>query len=244
MNRVVVPINLLVSVSVLLASCLSTSKAQTAVPAVEQTQLMLIPDDIRNVLVCEVLLIYRDGLKLHLDVYNSMGLNDCPAEVWTSLDAEEMAKEYGAVSVLLNGPRYQLMNEIIRDADDLTGVIGDFEGMQMRHVAQLEFPIWRTTSRTYHESSVEKNSTHVYHAGTRVFELISRDGTVYRMQSYSQKVDSDLTIDDLETLGEKLDLPRGWTYRTSVLSEDSALTAKGTAYVIQEEFENSYMKIP
>jgi hypothetical protein len=45
-------------------------------------------------------------------VYNSFPLNDCPAELWSALDAQAIAAENGEAAALLNGPRYWLMNSI------------------------------------------------------------------------------------------------------------------------------------
>ena len=55
--------------------------------------------------------------------------------------------------------------------------------------------------------------------------------------------DAELTIADLETLGERLTLPDGWRYETRVLTEDSELKADGLAYVINDDLGNSYQKI-
>ena len=60
------------------------------------------------------------------------------------------------------------------------------------------------------------------------------------MQSFSQFVDTNLSYDDLEDLGERLALPAGWRYRTRMLDADLDVTADGTATVIQDELQNTY----
>jgi hypothetical protein len=80
-------------------------------------------------------------------------------------------------------------------------------------------------------------------AGSQVYELVSPDGDIYRMQSYSHEVDPTLTIDDLETLGDRLDLPEGWSFQTRILEEDSFLTADGIAYLVSDELNNAYQLI-
>ena len=45
-------------------------------------------------------------------------------------------------------------------------------------------------------------------------------GDVYRRQTFAQVVDPTLTLEDLETLAERLNLPEGWMYRAKVLSEN------------------------
>ncbi|MEO1443743.1 MAG: hypothetical protein AAFV33_25300, partial [Chloroflexota bacterium] len=51
-------------------------------------------------------------LTFNVEVYNTINLNQCPAEQWNVLDDETMADEYNAVQVILNGPRYWVINEI------------------------------------------------------------------------------------------------------------------------------------
>lgn len=92
-------------------------------------------------------------------------------------------------------------------------------------------------------SEVQRTTTYLYKAGYVVYELSLPDGDVHRMQSYSQMADPTLTIDDLETLGERLELPEGWSYQARVLSEDSELKADGLAYVINDDLFNSYQMV-
>ena len=51
----------------------------------------------------------------------------------------------------------------------------------------------------------------------------------YLMQSYSQIRDPELSIGQLRSLGDRLDLPQGWTYRSRRLKRDLTLHANGTA---------------
>ena len=63
------------------------------------------------------------------------------------------------------------------------------------------------------------------------------------MQSYSLTEDRSLTAADLSALGDRLELPDGWSYRSSVLDEplQLALSPNG-AIVVQDEFDNSYQR--
>ncbi len=60
----------------------------------------------------EVLLVTVGADGPQATVYNTYPLNDCPADLWSQLDAEALAAEHGAVAALLNGPRYWLMDDI------------------------------------------------------------------------------------------------------------------------------------
>jgi len=50
-----------------------------------------------------------------------------------------------------------------------------------------------------------------------------------------------MSPESLLTLGERLELPDGWSYRTRVLEEELIVDTTATiATVLQDEFENSY----
>jgi len=61
------------------------------------------------------------------------------------------------------------------------------------------------------------------------------------MQAYCVGVDPTITQERLETLGEKLTMPSGWSYRSRLLEEELVVdTTRTIATVLQDEFENSY----
>ena len=65
----------------------------------------LVPD-MRNVRYGEVLGVFaRDG-RFEAEVFGTQLINDCPQELWETLDATEIAADMGAIGVKLNGPRY------------------------------------------------------------------------------------------------------------------------------------------
>jgi hypothetical protein len=50
-----------------------------------------------------------------------------------------------------------------------------------------------------------------------------------------------MTEESLATLGERLALPEGWSYRTRVLETELVVdTSASLATVVQDEFENTY----
>jgi hypothetical protein len=61
------------------------------------------------------------------------------------------------------------------------------------------------------------------------------------MQAYSQIVNKQLQLEDLETLGTQLALPAGWSFETFVLESDFDLPSdNGIATVVQDELRNTY----
>ncbi|MEM7134390.1 MAG: hypothetical protein AAF702_49425 [Chloroflexota bacterium] len=203
------------------------------------------PDDIRDYRYCEIIPVFRSGVTFNVEVYNTIGLNECPADPWDALDTEAMAESYDAAEVKLNGPRYWVINKVVGEGKTAAGKTVDFNGIEMNLAAIIETKLWEGTvgGKLYTENEVQRSTTYTYNARATVYELISPAGEVYRMQSYSQIIDPTLTIDDLETLGERLELPEGWRYQARVLTEDSKLIADGLAYVIADDLLNSYQKV-
>jgi hypothetical protein len=61
------------------------------------------------------------------------------------------------------------------------------------------------------------------------------------MQTWSQVVDPTLSRADLAKLGDRLNLPAGWTYHSRVLPETLRVdTTTQAAEVLQDDLTNSY----
>lgn len=173
-------------------------------------------------------------------VYNTFGLNDCPAELWSQLDADAVAKEHGAAAALLNGPRYWLMDSVEKVATG-TGEpeIATFGGIDMARQATVKLNSMNPAP--YRPNVVTRNTVFVFNSGETVFELVDPDGRHWVMQTWSQVVDPTLAYEDLAGLASRLSLPDGWSYRARVLDEDLRIdTRTEAAHVLQDDLTNSY----
>jgi hypothetical protein len=57
-------------------------------------------------------------------------------------------------------------------------------------------------------------------------------------------VDPTLEESDLSGLGERLELPDGWTFRSLTLTEELRVeTVEADAVVLQDDLRNSYSKV-
>lgn len=202
------------------------------------------PAELRGTRYCEIIPVYRDGISFRLEVYNTLGQNDCPPALWDAIDPKKLAAELGAEEVVMNGPRFWVMDRIIAAGDTKDGATKVFDGLAATQRATLSLPFRDIIfgSRPYSEKTVIRDTTYVYDAGKPVYEITDGDGDVYVMQTFAEIVDKELTMDDLATLGERLKLPRGWSYGTRVLDDEMRLTASGEAYLIQDELQNSYQR--
>jgi hypothetical protein len=196
--------------------------------------------DMRGVRYGEVLAVYlRDG-GLHAEVYGTQMLNDCPQELWETLDAPTIAAEMGAAFVKLNGPRHWMLDGLGTKVAVVEPVFRDFNGLTMRRIATVELGD-SPAAAPYAERHVNRGAVFFFDAGKPVYELVRPDGVAYVMQAYCIGVDPTLTEADLPALGERLALPEGWTYRTRILDEELAVdTTAHVATVVQDELENTY----
>ena len=197
--------------------------------------------DMHDARYCEILELRGSPPDAEVIVWNTIGLNDCPAAWWEGLDAGEIADERGDSLVVLNGPRHFLMDS----ARARTGAVHSFHGERLRRVATLPIHSYADLAQTpYAERTVDRLNTWHWRAGRLIFELRAPDGSDYVMQSYSQIVDPKLTFADLRTLGRRLELPQGWRYRVKRLKRPLTLRAKGSATILQDELKNTYQRVP
>jgi hypothetical protein len=186
----------------------------------------------------EVLLVTPGEAGPQASVYNSFPLNDLPAELWSALDPHTIATENGAAAALLNGPRYWLMNAIEKQPQG-PRIIKNFGGIDMQ--LQATVLLSGMEPAPYTANQVNRHTVFTFYAGEEVYELQDAAFRRWIMQTWSQIVDPELSRADLPGLGERLNLPGGWTYQTRVL--DSPLTIDTTntaAQVLQDDLKNSY----
>ena len=200
------------------------------------------PLDLRDARYCEVLELRGELPDAKVNVWNTIAFSDCPQPKFETLDPAAIAAQTGAALVLINGPRYFLMDSAEARIGSRVRVFG---GMRMRKVAQLPIAsVADLAQRTYSERTVERVNNWQWEEGSRVYELLAPDGATYVMQSYTLMRDPLLTIGDLRRLGDRLALPEGWRYRTRRLSRDLALGAEGEATILQDDLLNTYQRVP
>lgn len=225
---------------ILAAWCASAAaEAPVATPAIHGNVI----EGVRNARYCEIIPIVRDGLHLTATVYNTLGLNDCPAKVWDSITEDAMKQRFDAVTVLLNGPRYFLMDSIEASGATEAGKKIDAGGLELTKRATIDVGLLDLLHRPYREQTINRDTIYRFKAGLPVFMIQATDGSRYAMQAYSRIVDNTLNYDDLATLGARLKLPSGERYTTTTPDHNLVLGAQGKATVIQDDFDNTYQKL-
>jgi hypothetical protein len=186
----------------------------------------------------EVLLVTPGEAGPQAAVYNSFGLNDLPADLWSALDPKAIAAENGAATALLNGPRYWLMNEIEK-VNQGPRIIKNFGGIDM--ALQAQTLLSGMNPAPYTANQVHRHTVFTFDTGEEVYELQDPALRRYIMQTWSQIVDPNLSRADLAGLGERLELPDGWTYQARTLTSPLRIdTTTHAAQVLQDNLTNSY----
>ena len=194
----------------------------------------------RGVRYGEVLAVFeRDG-KLQAEVYGTQLLNDCPAELWDTLVAVDIARDMGALMVKLNGPRHWMLDGLGSKVAPVEPVLREFNGLLMRRIAVIDLGESLAVG-PYTVRHVDRGAQFFWDAGKPVHELVEPDGRVWVMQALCIGVDPTMSADTLPSLGARLALPEGWSYRMRVPEVELISDTTGkVASVLQDEFENSY----
>ena len=197
-------------------------------------------DNMRNVRYGEVLAVFARDNKLEAEVYGTQMINDCPDELWKTLDPAVIASEMSALAVKLNGPRYWVLDGLGTKVAFVEPVMRDFNGLMMRRIATVDLGD-KPATVPYEERYVNRGAVFFFDAGSVVYELINPQGKAYVMQAYCVGVDPTLNLDNLGDLAARLDLPIGWSFRSRILDAELVVdTTDHPATVVQDEFENTY----
>jgi hypothetical protein len=196
---------------------------------------------------CEILLtVEGDNGAPVSEVWGTQGVGPCRDDAWRAIDADALVAEFEASGVRMNGPRYFVVDGSVdtaaaADDEEEQKEIRAYGGIDMQLLATIDGGI---ADAPYNPVRVLRTATWTFNAGTEVYELTDSEGNTYLMQSYSLIQEPDLTADDLASLGDRLELPDGWSYNARVLDQDMQvpLAPDGGAIVVQDELENSYQR--
>lgn len=233
--------------AVMLAGCSgadSASDGGVAGPDAGSDQMRL-PDGglLRDSRYCEILFVGIDGGAVHVEVYSTQGLNDCPAQQWAQQDTAALKADSGAAGVVLNGPR-QWTIDSLGDSKLIDAAVKSFGGIAMRQAGAIELTLTQALSlqAPYTPRTITRNSTFIFAAGLPVYELTAPDARVYTMQSYSLQK-APLTAAELPGLSSRLALPAGWSFKSRTLSATLTVRAvEGKATVVQDDLSNTYLQ--
>ena len=202
-------------------------------------------ENLRNVRYGELLFIKQGENGYFAEVWNTMGFNDCPPELFNAIDGDEVTKEHGALFVFKNGPRFWTF-DALEAGMRATAPVKTFGELTMFLAATIDFGDELPSRIDYTERYVSRDNFWEFAAHEPRYYLHALDGTRYLLQAYAHYVDPTQTVESLATLGSRLALPEGWSF---VIDADPATTLQlGTgdeniACILQDELGNSYQRV-
>lgn len=194
--------------------------------------------NVRGQRYCEIVAATLSGSTVDAAVYSTWGLNDCPETQWAAENTTALAQQLAVTEVVLNGPRYWMMDTLSGTFINTTQVM--LGGIAMREAGAITGNLSATPYTTH---QIQRNTVVTFDAGSPVFELVDPQGYIYDMQSYSTQKVTTQTQSTLPSLGSMLTLPSGWSWRTRTLTSDLTLTTPGgMATVVQDDYDNTYQQ--
>ena len=198
---------------------------------------------LRNQRYCELLLAKRVWFEVTVEVYNTIGLPDCPDQQWQTLDATDLAYTLQVDHIKLKEPRYLMIDSL--ENLQTVNTVKLFGGIAMRKAAQLKFPIFERSQieQSFHHHGLQRNTRWVFLADKPVLTLIDLEQHSYVMQSYTGlKMSQDEA--SLKHFAQQLKLPEGWQYQVRILEQTLPIApVNGITVVIQDQNGNVYAKL-
>ncbi len=174
-----------------------------------------------------------------VNVFNTVGLNDCPREQWKAVDFDAIRTEWAALGSVANGPRRWTIDGI---SGGKAGYPFEMSGLEVRKVAVLQTPT--LSPEPFTRLAVNRTTVWNYRKGRTVRILVAPNGRRYAMQSYTKTVDPDLTARDLNASSGNplMALPDGWKFKTKKLRHRLALEVKRTAWIVRDGLGSVYQQ--
>ncbi|MDH3726224.1 MAG: hypothetical protein OER77_01725, partial [Myxococcales bacterium] len=111
---------------------------------------------------------------LGADVYGTQGLSDCPLSQWEALDPDAIREELNALQILMNGPRFWLIDSVTAFSE--IGETRFFGELQMRLIASIALSPGEISQGPYQERSVVRDTEFVFVAGSEGFTTAAGAG--------------------------------------------------------------------
>jgi len=190
----------------------------------------------------ELFLLQKNGDHYSALVYNTVGLNLCPADVFNGIDVEKVAAETNSEIVWKNPRRYWMMDELTWR---MAGDPRELGGLGFNFVANMQMPPSFDPTKTqadqaYHPTKIQRVNTYLFKAGRPVYMLRSPEDVTWVLQTYTDHIATDLTEAGLGDLGSRLALPEGWRFKSVVLERDLHIETNGLANIVPDDLANMY----
>jgi len=224
-----------------LALTLSTvAQAQTIHPGPIKGEHFSV-DNVRGMVWCEITTTTGTPPNVTVQIYNSTGVENCTEERTAQIDPIKLAAQLGVSKVFVNAGYYWVMDKV---SAFTAGETFDFDGIKARWDAQMTPEVGQSQSRGFYVAfKIIRDTEWLYRKWSTVWLLRTPDDKVWVLQAFTKAKDPTLSMDTLDTLGEKLKIPDGWKFEKKTLTKNLSLEPRrsnGYAYVMHDDLGNSY----
>lgn len=199
-------------------------------------------DNARGVVWCEIMPMVGTAPALTMHIYNSTSVDDCTEARTANFDAAKLAAELKVPKVALNPGRYWVMDKVTAFT---AGETVELQGIKVKWAATMtpEAVGKILGSQPYTVAQITRDTEWLYRQGKPVWLLRAPEGKVWILQVFTKAKDPTLSMDTLDTLASKLQLPAGWSFDKQILTKDLSLQPRrssGNAYIMRDNLGNTY----
>lgn len=203
----------------------------------------LVRDNVRGQVWCEIVPMVGTPPNAVMHIYNSTFAENCTEERTTNFDTTKMAADLGVPKVIVNPGRYWVFDRVtIYNAGELV----DFNGIKAHWAATMTPQDVSNIvgSKPWTPGKIKRDTEWFYKKSKPVYLLRTPEGKVWVLQVFSKAKDPTMSLETLDQLASKLDLPAGWKFEKRILDNDLSLQPRwsdGEAYIMRDNLGNTYM---
>lgn len=219
------------------------AQAQITIQPGPQAGAQFVRDNARGTVWCEIVPLVGTPPNVVAHIYNSSPVDECTEEKTANLDVAKLTKDLGVSKVVINPGRYWTLD---RATAFSSGEVVDFNGIKAQWGATMtpQDVANLLGTKPFTVAEIVRDTEWFFSKGKPVYLLRTPEGKVWVLQVFSKLVDKTLSMDTLDQLGRKIQMPAGWTFEVKVLDRDLSLQprwAKGAAYIMRDNLGNTYM---
>lgn len=198
------------------------------------------------------------GIKV--SIFSTDGLADCDESIYEKLTAASISAQLQTfmkpAEIIKSGVHTSVMSKNLTPLNEPYIEIGK---LKFRKTGEISVSYFTYFYRYLTDSRYRKGFTvsiftplkvnrvvfFLYNPGLRVYQLNSPDDKTYTMATFSNLMDSSLTVDGLINLGPSLELPSGWTFSSQVLDKQISIRSRVSldeAEFVVDNFGNFYVR--
>jgi hypothetical protein len=203
----------------------------------------IVKENARGTVWCEIVPMVGTPPNAVMHIYTSTAVDNCTEERSARLDMEKLAAELKVPKVVMNPGRYWVFDRVTAFT---AGETVDFNGIKAQWGATMTPQDVQSImgSKPFGVSRIKRDTEWFYMKGKPAYMLRTPEGKVWVLQVYTKAKDPTLSMETLDQLGKKIQLPEGWKFEIKVLDKDLSLQprrADGEAYIMRDNLGNTYM---